>query len=389
MAVIDADITETVNPGFIYSVDDEQVTINAGILVESQQNDGVSSNQNGSIFINNGNVFSGNTGVDFTGANQLITNNATGSIVASDVGMSIESAGVTIINHGTIHGSNEFGVDFKPATEDFTLSNTGSIYGRDIGVLMGSDLDGGVISNSGLIRSDTFGIGINHNGGDVTLITNTGGTIKGTDAAIFILEGRLSLKNTGTIVGDIESDDTTGNVNDSIVNSGKILGQVLLGAGNDVFNGKSGKFPVVVFGEEGNDTLIGGRGKDQLDGGADNDLIRGGRGKDLLTGGNDSDLFDFNTIKDSLKGGKRDKILDFTRGEDDIDLKGIDAKTGVSGNQKFNFIGKQDFSEKKGELRYEDKGSKVIVQGDVNGDGKADFEIYVAVGSLGKGDFLL
>jgi len=41
-------------------------------------------------------------------------------------------------------------------------------------------------------------------------------------------------------------------------------------------------------------------------------------------------------------------------------------------------------------LLIKDKGSKVIVQGDVNGDGKADFEILVAgVSSLGKGDFLL
>jgi hypothetical protein len=29
------------------------------------------------------------------------------------------------------------------------------------------------------------------------------------------------------------------------------------------------------------------------------------------------------------------------------------------------------------------------VQGDVNGDGKADLEIFVKVGSLAKGDFLL
>jgi hypothetical protein len=41
------------------------------------------------------------------------------------------------------------------------------------------------------------------------------------------------------------------------------------------------------------------------------------------------------------------------------------------------------------QLRYEDKGSKVIVQGDVNGDGNADFEIFVKIGKLSKDDFLL
>jgi hypothetical protein len=40
-------------------------------------------------------------------------------------------------------------------------------------------------------------------------------------------------------------------------------------------------------------------------------------------------------------------------------------------------------------LHYIDKGSSCIVQGDVNGDGNADFEIYVKAGSLSKGDFVL
>jgi len=66
----------------------------------------------------------------------------------------------------------------------------------------------------------------------------------------------------------------------------------------------------------------------------------------------------------------------------------VDAKKGVSGNQAFKWIGAQDFHDRKGELRYEDKGSKVIVQGDVNVAGKADFEIFVKVGALSSGDFL-
>ena len=79
-----------------------------------------------------------------------------------------------------------------------------------------------------------------------------------------------------------------------------------------------------------------------------------------------------------------------TRSESDkIDLKGIDAKKDIGGNQKFTWIGKTDFHDKAGELRYIDKGAKVIVQGDVNGDGKADFEIFVGAGALNKGDFLL
>ena len=38
------------------------------------------------------------------------------------------------------------------------------------------------------------------------------------------------------------------------------------------------------FGQDGNDTLIGSRGKDDLNGGADNDLLIGGRGADFING---------------------------------------------------------------------------------------------------------
>jgi Ca2+-binding RTX toxin-like protein len=137
------------------------------------------------------------------------------------------------------------------------------------------------------------------------------------------------------------------------------------------------------------ETLRGSGGIDKLNGGGGNDILIGGAQRDVLTGGSGRDLFDFNSMSESRKGAARDVISHFQRKQDDIDLRSIDAKKGISGNQKFKWIGKQDFHDKKGELRYEDKGSKVIVQGDVNGDGKADFEIYVAAGALAKGDFVL
>ncbi|MGH6736016.1 MAG: calcium-binding protein [Methyloceanibacter sp.] len=137
------------------------------------------------------------------------------------------------------------------------------------------------------------------------------------------------------------------------------------------------------------DDLRGGSGNDTLKGGDGDDVLTGGAGRDVLTGGADRDFFDFNKISESKVGSQRDKIMDFKRGQDHIDLKNIDAKTGVGGNNKFKFIGKDDFGGTKGELRYEDNGSKVIVQGDVNGDGKADFEIYVKAGALSAGDFIL
>ncbi len=143
-----------------------------------------------------------------------------------------------------------------------------------------------------------------------------------------------------------------------------------------------------VIGSSAADGLAGGAGKDVLDGRAGNDLLTGGLGKDFLAGGAGKDVFDFNSLAESVVGSNRDFISDFAIG-DDIDLRTIDAKSGVNGNQGFKFIGTQSFHNVKGELHYKDLGASCLVQGDVNGDGKADFEILVKAASLGAGDFLL
>ncbi|MEZ5874931.1 MAG: hypothetical protein R3D30_08930 [Hyphomicrobiales bacterium] len=200
----------------------------------------------------------------------------------------------------------------------------------------------------------------------------------------------ISLDNAGTINGIIDLNAVDGK--DTIVNNGKINGDVFLGSGDDTFNGAGGTSGKV-FGEDGDDTITGGFADDVLDGGAGNDIIAGGLGSDELWGGADRDLFDFNSIKDSVKGAKHDVINDFERGSnvtgDAIDLRDIDAKSGVKGNQAFKFIGKQGFHHVKGELHIKHLGASCLVQGDVNGNGKADFEILVKVGALGAGDFLL
>jgi peptidase M10/serralysin-like protein len=114
-----------------------------------------------------------------------------------------------------------------------------------------------------------------------------------------------------------------------------------------------------------------------------------GPARTLCFGGGDRDVFDFNPVRDSLVGGKRDVINDFEHGLDDIDLRDIDAKSG-GGNQAFTFIGTQQFHGVKGELHYKHAGGGLVVQGDINGDGHADFEILVkGSASLSGGDFNL
>ena len=149
-------------------------------------------------------------------------------------------------------------------------------------------------------------------------------------------------------------------------------------------------------GTNAGDTILGSRaanvlkglgGDDALAGRAGNDVLAGGRGMDFLQGDGGADHFDFNSRVESAVGARRDVILDFDRGERDrIDLRDIDAHSGKAGNQAFTFIGEHAFSGKAGELRFENG----IAAGDVNGDGRADFEIEVrGMTSMLKGDFLL
>jgi serralysin len=76
-------------------------------------------------------------------------------------------------------------------------------------------------------------------------------------------------------------------------------------------------------------------------------------------------------------------IHDFSRAQGDkIDLRDINAGTP---NGAFKLIGTAGFNDVRGELRC----SGGVIQGDTNGDGRADFEIKVNLATMVKGDFFL
>jgi serralysin len=74
--------------------------------------------------------------------------------------------------------------------------------------------------------------------------------------------------------------------------------------------------------------------------------------------------------------------MDFEDGIDMISLDKMDADTTTIGDQAFTYINgdssttaAKDFSESAGELRSYLSASGVIIEGDVNGDAKADFSV--------------
>lgn len=89
-------------------------------------------------------------------------------------------------------------------------------------------------------------------------------------------------------------------------------------AGNDFYTASitSGGFPNpdyweswVMYGYEGNDTLVGGPKNDTLVGGLGNDFLAGGDGRDALWGGANSDYLQGGSGNDSLDGGDGSDIL--------------------------------------------------------------------------------
>jgi hypothetical protein len=117
--------------------------------------------------------------------------------------------------------------------------------------------------------------------------------------------------------------------------SGRLIGKLLAGAGNDMavggidndwfegglhgdaLTGNGGNDRLL--GQAGNDVLNGGLGNDILDGGTGNDTLFGGPGKDDLTGGLNNDFFVFKTALNASTN--RDAVRDFSHADDTFRLE--------------------------------------------------------------------
>jgi VCBS repeat-containing protein len=155
--------------------------------------------------------------------------------------------------------------------------------------------------------------------------------------------------------------------------------------GTQGFTGTGNALDNLISGGTGADVLSGGAGSDMLLGDLGNDKLDGGLGSDILTGGGGADLFIFKTAADAS-----DTITDFAHLVDDIDLHLIDANVGKANNQAFSFIGTSAFGAAAGQVRFDLTADGAHVQGDVNGDGVADFDMFLAgVTTLTASDFIL
>ena len=312
--------------------------------------------------------------VHFLGGNNKLTNGGTIS-GAIDFGSGNDS----VVNTKSIIGNVTFGDGNNSLTNSGTIS--GSVLGgsatdvfKSTGTFGSIDLGDGddtfVGGNKGEIVSDAFGNDTYKlGGGDDTLVLFAGNDTcdggAGTDtvslsivnAAYFInLDSKAVVLNSQPL--QASSFSTTG-----ITTSVKNFESAVANSGNDIIAGNSAANSLTGF--NGNDTLYGGLGADNLSGGL----------------GNDTFVY-FQTKESGLTKATRDTISDFfgvgIGGGDQIDLSAIDANTKVAGNQAFTWTNTNtQFGNIAGELRAVFQANNTIIQGDVNGDGKADFAITV------------
>ncbi len=233
-----------------------------------------------------------NNGLYFGTGNHDATVNNFGRIQSDSRAVNIDGSGVELNNFGRILGTGDQrnGTVYSDATADeFSVVNhrRGIIdagRGNDGAAvsLQTGDEDGDTViasvTNSGLIVGRGDGDG-NLTGDGIRLFSGisdgattfqgdivNNGRILSEDAAGIRLSADVALdgtiQNHGLISGKVGIDATENDTGVSVVNTGSIRGDVLLGSGNDVFDGSNGRVFGDINGGGGNDTLTGSRNRD-------------------------------------------------------------------------------------------------------------------------------
>jgi len=239
---------------------------------------------------------------------RTFANTGTITVDAAKVGRGVAIGGSTdsvdvMINAGTIlvHGGEasnglENPMNAHPAAIQPRLVNAGTITVTDntatldsAGLYLGNSSHGEVW-NWGTITADY----------SVRVVGLT------THSVVDIGYG-LNLYNTGALNGRVRMSEYP----DLVINGGTIVGDVRLGGGADVYDGRNGTLVGLLEGDDGNDTLLAGIGAQTIDGGFGDDTLSGGAGDDVLFGRAGADHFRM------AAGFGNDTIADFSAADSD------------------------------------------------------------------------
>jgi hypothetical protein len=294
----------------------------------------ISNNSHGVTLTNTGTVFAVTDhglafAVDHWGPDVRIFNSGLIAAQTDDYGevASTQALGIILRNGGFLH--NQVGGQILAEG----VNATGVFMAR--GELSSTRPDEANIINDGTIHavalgdSRSTGIGVSNLAVEWMQIINNGlidadVAIRTGSAAFPSKPSDVTITNssTGIIRGDIEGDLGT----ETLLNSGHITGNIMLGEGDDVFDNANGTHDGWVTLDWGDDVFIGGISDERVDGGRMDDKLSGGGGNDLLLGGLGDDLIDGGAGNDGLYG-------DY--GDDTFVIAGADLAFGGHGDDRF------------------------------------------------------
>jgi Ca2+-binding RTX toxin-like protein len=295
------------------------------------------------------------TAVQMTGADSHLVNH--GAITGGITGVAISSGLFSRVeNHGLI-ASSTTGV----LGSGLTAVSSASVAIRNTGRIEGGN---GIFMNASYCQVDNTGeIVATHSGGAALHFLSANGAVTVLNA------GRIAAPVTAILGG------TPGT---SIVNTGVIVGDIVLGSNDDIYEGRNGSFLGVIYGGGGNDRIETGHDNDDIEGGNGSDRLFGGGGDDEAFGGNGNDRILGGSGDDTLKGdGGADTFVLRRAGGDDLVRDFLNA-TDLLDVSRFRFA---SFAELAAEARdiaggmlldLTDQGGGTVL---LNGFAKAQFDV--------------
>jgi Ca2+-binding RTX toxin-like protein len=258
-----------------------------------------------------------------------------GTLEGGKLSAAIESRGDGSSIHVGAKGYVFAGLGINMLGADALLNNAGVVQAAaETAVYM---LGGGRLTNSGIIQGGKYAVRAES---DQSFRLESSGEMAGIvrvqspDAVINLtaqsrIFGAIELSAKGG-AGIIENDGVidgsstfaTGTAvimqggHARLINTGEIIGDVVLGYEGGTYDGRMGRVTGTVIGSDADDKIYSGSEANTLTGGAGKDRIDGGYGSDTLTGGLNADTFVFRNSLSSTKNV--DAITDFSHTDDTI-----------------------------------------------------------------------
>jgi len=194
-------------------------------------------------------------------------------------------------------GNDSFLIQALSFTSSFVAGNQGNDTFDTLDVTS-STLQGGQ-GNDTIITDDVTATLVAGNLGNDTLFVSSAQS-----SSVWGGQGNDSIDVAGRIIGStIEGNLANDRININAI--AFISSTVSGGLGNDTIVGSATGAAVglLIEGNEGNDSLVGGSGNDTINGGDDDDTLFGDLGQDTLNGGAGNDTIDGGADADTLIGG--------------------------------------------------------------------------------------